>query len=122
MELPFRYVLIGLIWLVLAMIEGLWMGISGATQYTSLHVLMVLTGGVTGILFGTLLRAWPKVASDAWAKVQFLAWNIGVLILVIGGILRVWGYGDAVIAVGSVVVLIAALMLLVMFQRSAKLA
>jgi hypothetical protein len=120
MDLPFRYVLIGLIWLVLAMIEGLWMGMVGATQYIPVHVLMVLTGGVTGILIGTVLRAWPKVASDAWAKVQFLAWNIGVLILVIGGILRVWGYGDAVIAVGSVVVLIAALMLLVMFQRSAR--
>src|SRR5207302_2883056 len=51
MDLPFRYVLIGLIWLVVAMIQGLWMGMAGATQYTSLHVLMVLTGGVTGILF-----------------------------------------------------------------------
>jgi hypothetical protein len=122
MELPFRYVMIGLIWLVLAMIEGLWMGISGATQYTSLHVLMVLTGGVTGILFGTVLRAWPKVGSDAWANAQFLAWNIGVVIMVIGAFLRIWGYGDGVIAAGSIVVLIAALMLLVMFQRSAKLA
>jgi hypothetical protein len=122
MDLPFRYVLIGLIWLVLAMIEGLWMGISGATQYTSLHVVMILTGGVTGILFGIVLRAWPKVGSDAWANVQFLAWNIGVVIMVIGAFLRVWGYGDAVIGVGSIVALIAAVMLLVMFQRSARLA
>ncbi len=120
MDLPFRYVLIGLIWLVVAMIQGLWMGMAGATQYTSLHVLMVLTGGVTGILFGTVLRAWPKVGSDPWANAQFLIWNVGVLIMAIGALIRIWGYGVAVIAIGSFVVLAATLMLLVMFQRSAK--
>jgi uncharacterized membrane protein len=73
------------------MIQGLWMGMAGATQYTSLHVLMVLTGGITGILFGTVLRAWPKVGSDAWANAQFLIWNIGVLIMVIGAVVRLWG-------------------------------
>ena len=120
MDLPFRYVLIGLVWLVVAMIEGLWMAIAGATQYTTLHVIMVLAGGVTGILFGTVMRAWPKVASDAWANWQFLAWNIGVLITAIGAITRTWGHGDAIIAVGSIVMLVAGVMLLVIFQRSGK--
>jgi hypothetical protein len=120
MNLPFRYVLVGLIWLVAAMIEGLWMGIFGTTQYTPLHVVMVLTGGVTGILFGTVLRAWPKVGSDPWANWQFIAWNIGVLITAIGAIVRVWGQGNAVIAIGSIVLLVAAVMLLVMFQRGGK--
>ena len=120
MNLPFRYVLVGLIWLVAAMIEGLWMGIFATTQYTPLHVVMVLTGGVTGILFGTVLRAWPKVGSDPWANWQFIAWNIGVLITAIGAIVRVWGQGNAVIAIGSIVLLVAAVMLLVMFQRSGK--
>jgi hypothetical protein len=117
MDLPFRYVMVGLIWLVAAMIEGLWMGIFGTTQYTPLHVIMVLTGGVTGILFGTVLRAWVKVGSDPWANWQFIAWNIGVLVTAVGAIVRVWGHGDAVIAIGSIVMLVATLMLLVMFQR-----
>ena len=120
MNLPFRYVMVGLIWLVAAMIEGLWMGIFGMTQYTPLHVIMVLTGGVTGILFGTVLRAWPKVGSDPWANWQFIVWNIGVLITAIGAIVRIWGHGDAVIAIGSIVMLLATLMLLVMFQRGAR--
>jgi hypothetical protein len=120
MNLPFRYVLVGLIWLVAAMIEGLWMGIFGTTQYTPLHVVMVLTGGVTGILFGTVLRAWPKVGSDPWANWQFIAWNIGVLITAIGAIVRIWGQGNAVIAIGSIVLLVAAVMLLVMFQRGGR--
>jgi hypothetical protein len=120
MDLPFRYVTVGLIWLVAAMIEGLWMGIFGTTQYTPLHVIMVLTGGVTGILFGTVLRAWPKVGSDPWANWQFIAWNIGVLITAIGAVTRIWGHGDAVIAIGSIVMLVATVMLLVMFQRSGK--
>jgi hypothetical protein len=120
MNLPYRYVLVGLIWLVVAMIQGLWMGIAGATQYTSLHVLMVLTGGVTGILFGTVLRAFPKVGTDAWANAQFLVWNVAVLIMAIGALIRIWGHGVAVIAAGSFVLLAATLMLLVMFHRSGK--
>ena len=120
MNLPYRYVLVGLIWLVAAMIEGLWMGISGATQYTPLHVVMVLSGGVTGILFGTVLRAFPKVGTDPWANAQFLLWNIGTLIVAIGAVTRVLGQGNAVIAIGSFVVLAAALMMLVMFQRGGR--
>ena len=67
-----------------------------------------------------MLRAWPKVGSDPWANAQFLIWNVGVLIMAIGALIRIWGYGVAVIAIGSFVVLAATLMLLVMFQRSAK--
>jgi hypothetical protein len=57
---------------------------------------------------------------DAWADWQFLAWNVGVLITAIGAVTRTLGHGDAVIAIGSIVLLAAALMLLVIFQRSAK--
>ena len=60
MELASRYVLVGLIWLIAAMIEGFWMGLTGAMQYLTLHVGMVLSGGVLGMMFGTMLRVWPN--------------------------------------------------------------
>ena len=70
MELASRYVFVGLIWLVAAMIEGFWMGLTGAMQYLTLHVGMVLSGGVMGIAFGILFRVWPSVGADRWAFPQ----------------------------------------------------
>jgi hypothetical protein len=119
MELASRYVLVGLIWLIAAMIEGFWMGLTGQMQYLALHVVMTLSGGVLGIAFGTLLRVWPKVAADRWAFAQFLLWNLGVLGQSIGAIVRAWGWGDALIALMSLVVLAAALLMLAMFYRHA---
>jgi hypothetical protein len=120
MDLAGRYAFVGLIWLVAAMIEGLWMGATGAMQYLNLHIVMVLSGGVVGIAFGTLMRAWPKLAGDRWAAPQFILWNAAVLVQAVGAIVRAWGWGDALIGVASVVVLAAAVMMLVMFYRSTE--
>jgi len=119
MELASRYVLVGLIWLIAAMIEGFWMGLTGAMQYLTLHVGMVLSGGVLGMMFGTMLRVWPNVAADRRAFPQFLLWNFGVLGQALGAIVRAWGWGDALIAAASLVVLAAALLMLAMFYRNA---
>jgi len=120
MELASRYVLVGLIWLTAAMIEGFWMGLTGAMQYLTLHVGMVLSGGVMGIAFGLVLRAWPSVAGDPRAFPQFLLWNFGVLGQALGAIVRAWGWGDGPIAVASLMVLAAALLMLAMFYRHAS--
>lgn len=119
MEIASRYVLVGLIWLIAAMIEGFWMGLTGAMQYLTLHAGMALAGGVMGIAFGLVLRAWPNVAADRWAFSQFLLWNLGVLGQALGAIVRAWGWGDALIAAASLVVLAAALLMLFMFYRNA---
>jgi hypothetical protein len=119
MELASRYVLVGLIWLIAAMIEGFWMGLTGQMQYLALHAAMALSGGVLGIVFGTVLRVWPKVAADRWAFAQFLLWNFGVLGQSLGAIVRAWGWGDGLIALTSLVVLAAALLMLAMFYRHA---
>ena len=119
MDLASRYVFVGLIWLVAAMIEGFWMGLTGAMQYLTLHVGMVLSGGVMGIAFGMLFRIWPSVGADRWAFAQFLLWNFGVLGQALGAIVRAWGWGDALIAAASFVVLAAALLMLAMFYRNA---
>ena len=120
MDLASRYVFVGLIWLVAAMIEGFWMGLTGAMQYLTLHVGMVLSGGVMGIAFGILFRVWPSVGADRWAFPQFLLWNFGVLGQALGAIVRAWGWGDGLIAAASLVVLAAALLMLAMFYRHAR--
>jgi hypothetical protein len=120
MDLASRYVFVGLIWLVAAMIEGFWMGLTGAMQYLTLHVGMVLSGGVMGIAFGMVFRVWPSVGADRWAFPQFLLWNFGVLGQALGAIVRAWGWGDALIAAASLVVLAAALLMLAMFYRHAR--
>ncbi len=106
--------------MVAAMIQGFAMAATGATQYITLHIVMVLSGGVVGILFGTVFRAWPKAAGDGWAGAQFIVWNVGILIQAIGAVLRAWGWGDAVVTIGSVVVLVGAAMMLVIFDRNAR--
>jgi hypothetical protein len=120
MDLASRYVLVGLIWLVAAMIQGVWMGLTGAMQYLTLHVGMVLNGGVMGIAFGLVLRAWRNVAANRWTRMQFLLWNFGVLGQALGAILRAWGWGDAVIGAASLVVLAAGVLMLAVFYRDAR--
>ena len=51
---------------------------------------------------------------------QFLLWNFGVLGQALGAIVRAWGWGDALIAAASLVVLAAALLMLAMFYRHAR--
>ena len=51
---------------------------------------------------------------------QFLLWNFGVLGRALGAIVRAWGWGDALIAAASLVVLAAALLMLAMFYRNAR--
>ncbi|HEY7552804.1 MAG TPA: hypothetical protein VH913_25180 [Hyphomicrobiaceae bacterium] len=117
MDLANRYVFLGLIWLIAGMIEGFWMGASGKMEYMTLHIIMVLVGGVLGIVFGTLLRGWPKVGAGGLAKAQFVIWNVGVLGQAGGATTRAWGWGDGPLAIASVLVLLVPVMMLVMFCR-----
>src|SRR5262245_33665287 len=78
------FVGVAVIWLVLGMALGLYMGITANNQMLTVHVTMVLSGFVVLAIYGMIYRLWPALKETPLAKAQFWVATIGVLGQVIG--------------------------------------
>src|SRR5215471_11931754 len=114
------FVVIGLLWLVLGMALGIYMGIANDNKYVTVHVAMLLGGFVVLTLYGLLYRLWPGLNAGALAKAQFWLGVLGALLLVIGAAIIVNNGGVALAAVGSFMALAAALLMVWMFATEAR--
>ena len=79
------YVSVGLAWLIVGMIFGLYMGLTGSNQFVVVHVAMLLPGAVVLALYGLIYRAWPALNQSRLARLQFWFAVISVFGLVFGG-------------------------------------
>ena len=105
------FVGVGLIWLVLGMALGLYMGISANNQLLTVHITMVLPGFVVLAIYGMIYRLWPAVKETPLAKAQFWIAVIAVLGQVIGAYQFATSGGTqiAIIASASVLALLGGL-------------
>lgn len=69
------------------MIFGAWLGASNHLNYGNSHAHINLLGFVTSVLFGLLHHAWPALRTSHLAVPQFIVYEVGVLLLVIGKVL-----------------------------------
>jgi hypothetical protein len=97
---------------VAGMIWGLVMAISDDPSTMPAHAHLNLLGWVSLFLFGIYYRLHPWLEDARSASVQVWVWIIGTIILAIGVALVHTGHsaGDPIAAVGSVVVLLDALL------------
>ena len=115
-------VTIGLAWLILGMLLGLQMGMSGSNRYLMVHVAMLLGGFVVLTLYGAIYRLWPALKDGAVPKAQFSCAAIGTVITTVGAGMIVNQMGVTVALVGSLLEIIgAALMTWLFWTRTANL-
>ena len=114
------FVGVGLIWLVLGMVLGLFMGITANNQLLTVHITMVLSGFVVLSIYGVIYRLWPVLKESPIAKAQFWVAMIAVLGQVIGAYQFATSGGTqiAIIAVGSVLAILAGVLMTLMFGMS----
>jgi len=101
---------LGLIFLVVGMGFGIWMGINQNFQYVDAHAHWNLVGFVTSTLYGLIHRAYPKLATSKLTWVQCITHVAGVLIFAPGIILVVATKQEWAAIVGSLLIVAAALM------------
>jgi cbb3-type cytochrome oxidase subunit 1 len=110
--------LLSLLWLVAGMIEGFWMGASGALQYRDLHVAMLLPGFVTLAIYGVLYRLWPQLHSSPLARLQFWLAVIGSALIVAGSLQLALTGSVIIVAIGSVIAVGGAALLTYLFATA----
>ena len=107
------FVGVGLIWLILGMVLGLYMGIAANNQLLVVHVAMLMSGFVVLAIYGFIYRLWPALKESALAKAQFWIAVIAVLGQVIGAYQFATSGGTqvAVIASSSVLAILAGVLM-----------
>lgn len=111
----FLYILLGLVWLIAAMIFGIWLGVAEQFDYAESHAHMALVGFASSVLFGLIHHAFPGLARSSLAMWQLVVYQVGAVILIAGKIIVDGGGAPTVVKVGSVVVLLGAFLMLVLF-------
>ena len=101
---------LGLIFLVVGMLFGIWMGITQNFQFLDAHAHWNLVGFVTSTLYGLIHRAYPKLATSKLTWVQCVLHVVGVLIFAPGIVLAVTVHQEIAAIVGSLFIVSAALM------------
>lgn len=112
------YILAGLIWLLAAMAYGVWLGAANHPNFANSHAHAALVGFVVSTLFGMTYRFFPTMKTSRVAGLQFIVYEIGALLLVLGKVKVDAGGGAQLVAFGSVIVLIGVLMMTWIFATS----
>lgn len=109
------YILVGLIWLVLGMGFGIWMGITQQFQFANSHAHWNLVGFAISVLFGLIHRAYPALRGSRLAWPQFFVYESGAVLLVAGKAMIDNGGSDTLVKIGALVTMLGALGMLALF-------
>jgi hypothetical protein len=109
------YLLLSLVWLVVGMAYGIWLGASGHFAFAESHAHMSLVGFVVSAIFGLMYRFYPAMQQSKLAMPQIWVYQVGAVILVAGKIVVDAGGGPGIVSAGSIVILLGVLMMLYIF-------
>ena len=114
---------IALIYMMIGLVIGLIMGLSGNHALTTVHSHMGLLGWSTMVITGLIYIVRPGCADSKLSNLYFWLHNIGLPIMVIGLGLQ-YGYGNAqaekLSGIGSIIVLLALLIFAVNIFKNLK--
>lgn len=101
---------ISVVYLLIGTALGMYMAIAGDYELSSVHTHLLLLGWTTMTLAGFLYHLFPALTRGALSKIQFILFNIGVPVMMIGQVLHYRGLGYvAVVAVGASITSLAIL-------------
>ena len=117
------FVGMALVWLMLGMFLGLYIGITESNQFVPVHITMLLPGFVVLAVYGVLYRLWPEMKNSGLAKAHFWVSSLAVLGQVFGTYQFVQSGGNEmmVIASSSVLAILGSLLMFWLFwSKSAE--
>ena len=115
-----NYIMIGLVWLLVGMIFGTWLGASNHNNFANSHAHINLLGFVVSSLFGIFYWAYPNMANSKLAQWQFIIYEVGVAVLVIGKVMvDNDGQSNVFLVAGSLITMIGTASMLYLFATSA---
>jgi hypothetical protein len=115
------YIAVALVLLLLGEMLGLYMGIANDTKLLSVHVAFLLPGFATLAAYGFIFRLWPAMKKGPLAAAQFWLAVVAEIGLLVGAYQYAVSGAVPVAAAGSILTMVAALLLLYLFwTRSAE--
>jgi len=115
LEIDRSYVGVALILAVIGMLLGLYMGIASDNRLVTLHVAIVLPGFVTLAIYGFVYRLWPAMQKMRLAPIQFWVAMLGIAGIVVGSYFYVVYGSVPIVAAGSVLYIVAAVLMAWLF-------
>ena len=116
-----NYIMIGLVWVLVGMIFGIWLGASNHMNFANSHAHINLLGFVVSSLFGIFYWAYPNMAKSKLAMWQFIIYEVGVAILIIGKVMvDNNGGSNPFLVAGSLITIIGTAMMLYLFATAAE--
>ena len=112
------YVAIGIVYLVVGMVLGIVMGTRQDFQLAPVHAHLNLVGFVSHSVFGLVHRVWPTLRAGVLAGIQFWLFVLGTPLFVAGIAVSILGGVIWLAVIGSILVLLGALVFLVMMLRA----
>ena len=112
------YITLGALYLLAGMIMGLVMGMRHDFTLGLVHSHFNLVGFFANTVFGLTHRSWPKLRDSAVATAQFWFFVIGTPIYLIGLAVAILHDGFFLVAVGSMIIIVGALLWFVMVWRN----
>ena len=101
---------ISVIYLLIGTALGMYMSITEDFDLSSVHTHISLIGWTTMTLAGIIYYTFPKLAQSILCKIQFILFNIGLPIMLVGLALFLSGPGSVVVvSVGASITSIAIL-------------
>ena len=111
------YITVGLLWVIVGMIFGTWLGATNHLNYANSHAHINLLGFVTSVLFGILYWAYPALRKSRIAIWQFVIYEAGIALLILGKFMFDTDQIENVfLKLGSVITIIGTVMMLYMFS------
>lgn len=102
---------ISVIYLLIGTALGMYMSITEHMGLSSVHTHLLLLGWTTMTLAGIIYHTFPTLARSVLCKIQFILFNIGLPVMIIGLVLYLSGLGYvAVVAVGASITSLAILL------------
>ena len=112
------YVIIGIVWLLAGAVFGTWLGATGHHNFSNSHAHIGLLGFVASVLFGLVHKVWPELRTRRLALPQLAVYEIGTAFLILGKIMvDATGEENLFLFVGSITVILGALMFLWLFVK-----
>jgi hypothetical protein len=112
------YVGIAALWLAVGMAFGIAMGIAQNFQFMPVHAHINLIGFACHAIFGMAYRLWPAMKASSLAPFQFWIFVVATPITLIGLMFTLSGGPELPTIVGSLGLLIGAILFCVLFWRS----